>query len=70
MHVACLGDRRGIYRVLVVKPEGRPRGRTRRRWENNIKLDLQKVECGGMNWMNEAEDGDMCWALVSVLMNL
>ena len=44
------GERRGIYRVLVGKPEGkRPLGRPRHRWENNIKMDLQEVECGGMD---------------------
>ena len=49
-HVARMGDGRGVYRVLVGRPEGkRPLGRPRRRWENNIKMDLQKVGCGGMN---------------------
>jgi hypothetical protein len=43
------GERRGVYRVLVGKPEGkRPLGRPRRRWEDNVKMDLQEVECGGM----------------------
>ena len=47
-HVACMGDRRGFYRVLVGKPEGnRPLGREKRRWEDNIKVDLQEVGCGG-----------------------
>jgi len=54
-HVARLGERRGVYRVLVGKPEGkRPLGRSRRRWEDNIKADLQKVGCGGMNWIELA----------------
>ena len=45
-HVACMGERSGVYRVLVGKPEGkRPLGRPRRRWENNIKMDLQEVGC-------------------------
>jgi len=49
-HVACTGERRGVYRVLVGKPEGkRPFGRPRHRWEDNIKLDLQEVGCGGMD---------------------
>jgi len=47
-----MGERRDIYRVLVGKPEGkRPLGRPRRRWENNIKIDLQEVGCGGMDWI-------------------
>jgi len=51
-HEACMGERRDIYRVLVGKPEGkRPLGRPRRRWENNIKIDLQEVGCGGMDWI-------------------
>ena len=49
-HVARMGERRGVYRVLVGKPEGkRPLWRTRRRWEDNIKMHLQEVGCGGMN---------------------
>ena len=47
-HVALMGERRGVYRVLVGKREGkRPLGRPRRRWEDNIKMDLQEVGCGG-----------------------
>ena len=47
---SAYGERRGVYRVLVGKPEGkRPLGRPRHRWEDNIKLDLQEVECGGMD---------------------
>ena len=54
---ACstMGEKRGVYRVLVGKPEEkRSLGRTRRRCEDNIKLDLQEVECGGMNWIDLA----------------
>jgi len=48
-HVACMGQGRGVYKVLVGKPEGkRPLGRPRRRWEDNIKMDLQEVGCGGV----------------------
>ena len=56
-HVARMGERRGVYRVLVGKPEGkRPLGRPRRRWENNIKMDLQEVGCGGMDQIELAQD--------------
>jgi hypothetical protein len=52
-----MGERRGVYRVLVEKPqEKRPLGRTRRRWEDNIKMDLQEVRCGGMDWIELAQD--------------
>ena len=52
-------ERRGAYRVLVGKPEGKcPLGRPRRRWEDNIKMDLQEVECGGMDWIELSQDGD------------
>jgi len=50
-----MGERRGVYGVLVGKPEGRrPLGRPRRRWEDNIKMDLQEVGCGGMDWIGLA----------------
>jgi hypothetical protein len=49
-HVACMGDSTGVYRVLVGKPEGKkPLGRPRRRWEDNIEMDLQEVGCRGMD---------------------
>jgi len=70
-HVACVGERRGLYRVLVGKPEGkRPLGRPRRRWEDNIKMHLQEVGCGGMDWIELAQDRDRWWAFVNALMNL
>jgi len=51
-----MGERRGVYRVLVGKPEGkRPLGRPRSRWEYNIKMDLQEVGCGGMDWIKLAQ---------------
>jgi hypothetical protein len=54
-----MGDRIGLYRFLVGKPEGRrPLGRLKRRWEDNIKLDLQEVGCGGVDWIDVALDGD------------
>jgi hypothetical protein len=59
-----------VYRVLVGKPEGmRPHGRPRSEWEDNIKLDLQEVGCGGMDWFEVAQDRDRSWALVNVVMN-
>ena len=57
---ACstMRDRRGVYMVLVGKPKGkRPLGRPRSRWEDNIKMDLQEVFCGGMNWIELAQAG-------------
>ena len=60
-----------MYRVVVGKPEGkRPLGRPRRRWEDNIKVDLQEVGCGGMDWVELAQDRDRWRALVSAVMNL
>jgi len=53
------GERRGVYRVLVGKPEGkRPLDRPRRRWEDNIKMDFQEVGCGGMDWIELPHDRD------------
>jgi len=70
-HVARMGERRGVYRVLVWKPEGkRPLGRTRRRWEDNIKMDLQVVGCWGMDWIELAEDWNRWPALVNAVLNL
>ena len=58
-HVARMGDKRGVHRVLVGKPEGkRPLGRPRRRWEDNIKMELQEVEFGGMDWIELAKGRD------------
>ena len=70
-HVAPIGEERGVYGVLVGKPEGRkPLGRPRRRWVDNIRLDLQEVGCGYMDWIGLAQDRDRCWTLVSAVMNL
>jgi len=66
-----MGERRVVFRVLVGKPEGkRPLGRTRRRWEDNIKMDFQEVGCGGIDWIELAQDRDRWQALVNAVMNL
>jgi len=69
-HVARMGVGTGICRVLVGKPEGkRLLGRLRHRWEGNIKMDLQEVGCGGMDWIELAQDRDRWRARVSAAMN-
>jgi hypothetical protein len=65
-----MGEERGVYRVLVGKPEGeRPLARPWRRWEDNIKMDLQEVEGGRGDWMELAQDRDRWWALVGTVRN-
>jgi len=66
-HVARMVEERGVYRVLVGK---RPLGRPRRRWVDNIRMDLQEVRCGYMDWMWLAQDRDRWRTLVSAVMNL
>jgi hypothetical protein len=69
-HVARMGEERGVYRVLVGKPEEkRPLGRPRYRWEDNSKAELQEVECGSMGWIELAQDRDRRLALLNVVMN-
>ena len=70
-HVARMGEERGVYRVLLWKTEGRrPLGRPRRRWVDNIRMDLQEVGCGFMDWIGLAQDRDRWRTLVSAVMNL
>jgi hypothetical protein len=70
-HVARMGEERGVYRVLVGKPEGRrPLGKPRRRLVDNIRTDLQEVGCGYMDWIVLAQDRDRWQTLVSAVMNL
>ena len=70
-HVARMGEERGVYRVLVGKREGRkPVGRPRRRWVDNIRMDLQGVGCGYMDWMGLAQDRDRWRTLMSAVINL
>jgi len=69
-HVARMGERRGVYRVLVGKPEGKkPHGIPRHRWEDNIKMDLQEVECWSVDWIELAQDRNRWRALVNAVMN-
>jgi hypothetical protein len=70
-HVARMGEERAVHGMLVGKPEGkRPLGRPRRRWADNIKMDLQEVGGGRGDWMELAQDGDGWRALVSTVKNL
>ena len=70
-HVARMGEERGVYTVLLGKPEGkRPLGRPGRRWVDNIRTDLQEVGCGYMDWIGLAQDRDRWRTLVSVVVNL
>ena len=70
-HVARMDEERGMYKALVRKPEGkRPMGRPRLRWVDNIRMDLQDVGCGYMDWIGLAQDRDRWRTLVSAVMNL
>jgi hypothetical protein len=66
-----MGEERRVHRVLVGKPEGKkPLGRPRHRWEDNVRMDLQEVGCGGMDWIGLVQDRPMWRALVNAVMNL
>ena len=70
-HVERMGEERVVYRVLVRKPEGkRPLGRSRSRWVDNIRVDLQEVGCGYVDWIGLAQDRDRWQTLESAVMNL
>jgi len=70
-HVERMGEEMRMYRVLVLKPEGkRPLGRPRRKWVDNIRMDLQEVRCGYVDWIGLAQDKDSWRTLVSAVMNL
>jgi hypothetical protein len=70
-HVARMGETRNACRILVGKPEGkRPLGRPRRRWVDNIKIDLREIRWDGMDWIDLAQDRDQRRALVNTVMNL
>ena len=71
MHVTRMGERGYVYRVLVGKPEGtKPLGRHRRRWEDNSKMGLKEVGCGGKELIDLVQDRDRWRALVNAVMNL
>jgi hypothetical protein len=70
-HVAHMGEKRKVYKVLVGKPEGkRPLGRPRRRWEDGIRMDLREIRLGGVDWIRLSQDRDRWRAVVSAVMNL
>jgi hypothetical protein len=70
-HVARMGEGRGVYRVLVGRPEGkRSLGKPRRKWEDNIKMDLREIGIGGANWIRLAQDRVQWRAFVNTVMNL
>jgi hypothetical protein len=70
-HVARTGEKRNAYRILVEKPESKkPLGNPRRRWVDNIKMDLKEIGWDGMDWIDRAQDRDQWRALVNTVMNL
>jgi hypothetical protein len=70
-HVARMGKKKSAYRILVGKPEGkRPLGRPKRRWEDNIEMELREIRWGGMDWIDLDQDREQWRALVNTVMNL
>jgi hypothetical protein len=70
-YLARMGEERGVYRILFGRPKGkRPLRRPRRRWEDNIKLDLREIGIDGANWIHLAQDVVQWWAFVNTVMNL
>jgi hypothetical protein len=70
-HVACMGEGRGVYGVLVGRPEGkRPLGRPRCRWEDNIKLNIREIGINGANWIQLSQGRVQWWAFVNTVMSL
>jgi hypothetical protein len=70
-HIARMGKKRNAYRILVGKPEGeRPLGRPKRRWEDNIRMDLREIGWGGMDWIDLAQDTDQLMPLMNTVINL
>jgi hypothetical protein len=70
-HVACMGEGRGVHKVLVGRPEGkRPLGRPRHGWENNSKMDLREIRINGTNWIHLAQDRVQWWSFMNTVMNL
>jgi hypothetical protein len=70
-HVACMGEERKVYKVLVGKSEGkRPLGRPRHRWGDGVRMDLREIGFGGVDWIRLAQDRDQWWAVVIAVMNL
>jgi hypothetical protein len=72
LHVCnAVTRKRNVYRILVGKPEGKtPLGRPRRRWEDNIRMDLREIGWSGMDWIDLTQDGDQWWVLGNTVMNL
>jgi hypothetical protein len=70
-HVACMGEERNVYKILMGKPEGkRPLARPRCRWKDGIRMDLREIGWGSVEWIQLAQNRDRWWALTNTVMNL